>query len=178
VIERAIKKGDGFGEEKMSMEHLVSEEYAPHKVPVIVEVYSDNISAPRTKFARFSVKASSEPAAATSSFSITSASSKPTAPTSASTLKLLPSKPARTTSSYSPISRMMTSQRDAPEPAFLPNDPSPPPYPNGSRRMAGTRSVSGPGNTPVLSDEDAADAGDFLQALEDHEGHRVWANVR
>jgi YebC/PmpR family DNA-binding regulatory protein len=41
-IERAIKKGAGIGEEKLVMEHLVYEGYAPHKVPVIVEVLTDN----------------------------------------------------------------------------------------------------------------------------------------
>ena len=42
VIERAIKKGAGTGGEKLVMEHVVFEGYAPHKVPVIVEVYTDN----------------------------------------------------------------------------------------------------------------------------------------
>lgn len=42
VIERAIKKGAGLGGEKMEMEHLVFEGYAPHKVPLIVEVLTDN----------------------------------------------------------------------------------------------------------------------------------------
>lgn len=42
VIERAIKKGAGIGEEKMVLEHVVFEGYAPHKVPVIVEVLTDN----------------------------------------------------------------------------------------------------------------------------------------
>jgi YebC/PmpR family DNA-binding regulatory protein len=42
VIERAVKKGAGIGDEKMVMEHIVFEGYAPHKVPVIVEVYTDN----------------------------------------------------------------------------------------------------------------------------------------
>ncbi len=44
VIERAIKKGAGVGEEKLVMEHVVYEGYAPHKVPVIVEVYTDNVN--------------------------------------------------------------------------------------------------------------------------------------
>jgi YebC/PmpR family DNA-binding regulatory protein len=44
VIERAIKKGAGIGEEKLVMEHVVFEGYAPHKVPVIVEVYTDNVN--------------------------------------------------------------------------------------------------------------------------------------
>lgn len=44
VIERAIKKGAGIGEEKVIMEHVVFEGYAPHKVAVIVEVYTDNVN--------------------------------------------------------------------------------------------------------------------------------------
>lgn len=42
VIERAIKKGAGIGPDKLVLEHIVFEGYAPHKVPVIVEVLSDN----------------------------------------------------------------------------------------------------------------------------------------
>jgi len=44
VIERAIKKGAGTGDEKLIMEHVVFEGRAPHNVPVIVEVYTDNIN--------------------------------------------------------------------------------------------------------------------------------------
>ena len=44
VIDRAIKKGAGIGEEKLVMEHVVYEGYAPHKVPVIVEVFTDNVN--------------------------------------------------------------------------------------------------------------------------------------
>jgi YebC/PmpR family DNA-binding regulatory protein len=42
VIERAIKKGAGIGDEKLVLEHVVFEGYAPHKVAVIVEVLTDN----------------------------------------------------------------------------------------------------------------------------------------
>jgi len=42
VIERAIKKGAGIGDEKLVLEHVLFEGYAPHKVPVIVEVLTDN----------------------------------------------------------------------------------------------------------------------------------------
>jgi YebC/PmpR family DNA-binding regulatory protein len=42
VIERAIKKGAGIGDDKMVLEHIVFEGYAPHKVPLIVEVMTDN----------------------------------------------------------------------------------------------------------------------------------------
>jgi YebC/PmpR family DNA-binding regulatory protein len=44
VIERAIKKGAGIGGEKLIIEHVVFEGYAPHKVPVIVEVLTDNVN--------------------------------------------------------------------------------------------------------------------------------------
>jgi YebC/PmpR family DNA-binding regulatory protein len=42
VIQRAIVKGSGTGGESSSLEHVVYEGYAPHKVPVIVEVMTDN----------------------------------------------------------------------------------------------------------------------------------------
>src|SRR5258708_4358028 len=44
VIERAIKKGAGVGGEKLILEHVVFEGYAPHKVPVIVEALTDNVN--------------------------------------------------------------------------------------------------------------------------------------
>ena len=44
VIDRAIKKGAGVGDDKLVMEHVVFEGYAPHKVPVIVEVFTDNVN--------------------------------------------------------------------------------------------------------------------------------------
>jgi YebC/PmpR family DNA-binding regulatory protein len=44
VIDRAIKKGAGVGDDKLVLEHMVFEGYAPHKVAVIVEVFTDNIN--------------------------------------------------------------------------------------------------------------------------------------
>jgi hypothetical protein len=44
AIERAINKGAGIGDEKLVMEHVVYEGRAPHNVPVIVEVYTDNVN--------------------------------------------------------------------------------------------------------------------------------------
>ena len=44
AIERAIRKGAGIGEEKLVMDHIVYEGRAPHNVPVIVEVYTDNVN--------------------------------------------------------------------------------------------------------------------------------------
>ena len=42
AIQRAINKGASVGGEKLVMEHVVFEGYAPHKVALIVEVYTDN----------------------------------------------------------------------------------------------------------------------------------------
>jgi len=44
AIQRAINKGAGIGDEKLIMEHVVFEGKAPHNVPVIVEVYTDNVN--------------------------------------------------------------------------------------------------------------------------------------
>jgi len=52
VIERAAKKGAGVGDDKLIIEHVVFEGYAPHKVPLIIEVYTDNVNrtAPEIRF--------------------------------------------------------------------------------------------------------------------------------
>lgn len=42
VIQRAIAKGSGTGGDSANLEHVVYEGYAPHKVPVVVEVMTDN----------------------------------------------------------------------------------------------------------------------------------------
>jgi YebC/PmpR family DNA-binding regulatory protein len=42
VIERAVKKGAGIGDDKIVLEHITYEGYAPHKVAIIVEVMTDN----------------------------------------------------------------------------------------------------------------------------------------
>ena len=44
AIQRAINKGAGIGDEKLIMEHVTYEGRAPHNVPVIVEVYTDNVN--------------------------------------------------------------------------------------------------------------------------------------
>jgi YebC/PmpR family DNA-binding regulatory protein len=44
TIERAIKKGSGQTEEKVSFELVTYEGFAPHKIPVVVECLTDNRS--------------------------------------------------------------------------------------------------------------------------------------
>src|SRR6476659_8515841 len=43
AIQRAINKGAGIGDDKLTLEHVTYEGRAPHNVPVIVEVYTDNV---------------------------------------------------------------------------------------------------------------------------------------
>ena len=42
TIERAIKKGSGQTDEKISFELITFEGFAPHKVPVVIECLTDN----------------------------------------------------------------------------------------------------------------------------------------
>jgi YebC/PmpR family DNA-binding regulatory protein len=42
TIERAIKKGAGLDDEKVTYETVIYEGFAPHKVPVVVECLTDN----------------------------------------------------------------------------------------------------------------------------------------
>jgi YebC/PmpR family DNA-binding regulatory protein len=44
AIQRAVNKGAGIGDDKLTIEHVVYEGRAPHNVPVIVEVYTDNVN--------------------------------------------------------------------------------------------------------------------------------------
>jgi YebC/PmpR family DNA-binding regulatory protein len=43
AIQRAINKGAGVGGDALTLEYVVYEGRAPHNVPVIVEVYTDNL---------------------------------------------------------------------------------------------------------------------------------------
>jgi YebC/PmpR family DNA-binding regulatory protein len=43
AIQRAINKGAGVGDDRLTLEYVVYEGRAPHNVPVIVEVYTDNV---------------------------------------------------------------------------------------------------------------------------------------
>src|SRR3954469_19291209 len=42
TIERAIKKGSGQTDDKITFEHVTYEGFAPHKVPVVIECLTDN----------------------------------------------------------------------------------------------------------------------------------------
>jgi transcriptional/translational regulatory protein YebC/TACO1 len=44
AIERAVKQASGQGDDKSVLDHVVFEGYAPFKVPVVVEAYTDNMN--------------------------------------------------------------------------------------------------------------------------------------
>ncbi|MEI6492731.1 MAG: YebC/PmpR family DNA-binding transcriptional regulator [Verrucomicrobiota bacterium] len=183
AIERAIKKGAGIGGEKLVLDHLVFEGYAPHKVPVIVEVLTDNNNrtAPEirvlfkrgqlgtpgsNKFlfdhvgiveahhpdATTDIEAAAIEAGANDVTALTHAENDDI-PEGAAGARFLTERTA-TASASKWLSQngwsVVTSELGYVAKQF-----------------------------PTLTDEQRADAGEFLQSLEDHDDvHRVWAAVK
>ncbi len=183
TIERAIKKGAGIGGEKLELEHIVFEGYAPRKVPVIVEILTDNKNrtAPeiRVLFKRGQLGA---PGSNKFLFDHVGLVEAHHADASADAEAAAIEAGAQ---DFSPLTHA-----DDPE------------IPEGA---AGARFVTGPTdlhavshwlgqngwtivtselgylakNYPELSEDDRTQVGEFLQTLEDHDDvHRVWAALR
>ncbi len=183
AIDRAIKKGAGIGAEKLVVEHVVFEGYAPHKVPVIVEVYTDNVNRTAPEV-RMLFKKGQLGVAGANKFLFDHAglveAHHPEAKTDLETAAI-----EAGANEFEPLSHQQ-------------NDD----IPGGS---AGARficerttvhqvskwlSANGwavvtselgyvPKNFPDLSEAQRVEVGDFLQALEEHDDvHRVWAAVK
>ena len=183
VIERAIKKGAGLGEDKLVMEHVVFEGYAPHKVPVIVEVYTDNVNrtAPEIRMifrkGHLGVGGSnkflfdqvgiveayhSDPNADLEAAAIEAGANEVESlshelnddiPEGASGARFLTDR-----SAVHAVSRWLTQ--------------------NGWKVITSELGHV-PKNYPVLSEQQQSEAGEFLQELEDHDDvHRVWAALK
>ncbi len=183
VIERAIKKGAGTGDEKLVMEHVVYEGYAPHKVPLIVEVYTDNLNRTASEI-RVLFKKGQLGTTGSNKFLFDQAG---------------------LVEAYHP-----DATRDPEEAAILAganevealdhtqNDDIPEGS-TGAKFIADRTAVHTvsqwlsqngwvvvtselgylPKQFPELTDDQRAEVGDFLQALDDHEDvHRVWAAVK
>ncbi len=183
VIERAIKKGAGIGADKLIMEHVVFEGYAPHKVPVIVEVLTDNtnrttpemrvlfkkgqLGAPASNKFLFDhvgiVEAHQPDAAADIESAAIEAGAQNVEPLSHAESDDIPEGAAG--------GRFITERTDLHAV---------------SQWLAGNgwtvvTSELGyiPKTFPPLSEEERAEAGEFLQELEDNEDvHRVWAAMK
>jgi len=183
VIERAIKKGAGVGDEKLVMDHILFEGYAPHKVPVIVEVYTDNNNrtAPeiRVLFKKGQLGTSGSNKFLFDHVGIVEAySGSPDMDAETAAIEA-------GADDFEPLTHAQND--DIPEGAtgarFLSDR---------TATAAVSQWLSANGWTvvtcelgyvakqfPELSDDHAAEIGEFLQALDDHDDvHRVWAAIR
>ena len=180
VIERAIKKGAGIGDEKLMLEHLVFEGYAPHKIPVIVEILTDNINrtAPEMRvlfkkgqlgtagsnkflFDNVGIVEAHHPDKSTDAetaaieagandFSILAEGENDDIPAGTLGVKFLTERTATAA-----VSKWLSQ--------------------NGWTVVTSELGFV-PKQFPELTDEQRAETGEFLQALEDHDdAHRVWA---
>ncbi len=183
VIERATKKGAGVGEDKLVMEHVVFEGYAPHKVPVIIEVYTDNVNrtAPeiRQLFRKGQLGTTGSNKFLFDHTGIVEAHHPdPKADLEAAGIEA-------GANEVEPLSREQND--DIPEGAagarFLADRAA---LHMVSKWLAqnGWKVVTSeigyiPKNFPDLTDSQRAEVGEFLQALDDHDDvHRVWAALR
>jgi YebC/PmpR family DNA-binding regulatory protein len=183
VIERAIKKGAGVGTDNLVMEHVLFEGYAPHKVPVIVEVYTDNVNrtAPEIRgiFRKGQLGTSGSNKFLFDQVGIVEAyTSEKGADIEAAGIEA-------GANEVEPLTREQND--DIPEDAL------------GARFLtdrAAVHTVSKwlsengwkvitselgyvPKSYPELNEQQLSDAGEFLQELEDHDDvHRVWAAIK
>lgn len=183
VIERAIKKGAGVGDEKLVMEHVTFEGYAPHKVPVIIEVYTDNVNrtAPEIRhlFRKGQLGAGGSNKFLFDHTGIVEAYCEdPKADLEAAGIEA-------GANEVEPLTREQND--DIPEGAtgakFL-TERSAVHAVSKWLSQNGWKVITSeigflPKNYPELSDQQRAEVGEFLQALDDHDDvHRVWAALK
>jgi transcriptional/translational regulatory protein YebC/TACO1 len=183
VIERAIKKGAGSGGEKLELEQIVFEGYAPHKVPVIVEVQTDNKNrtAPeiRVLFKRGQLGAPGSNKFLFDHVGLVEAfHSDPSTVGEAAAIEA---------GAQDFVILTNAEEAEIPQEAAGARFITAPTDLHAVSRWLGehgwTIVTSELGylakNFPGLSEEDREDVGEFLQALEDHDDvHRVWAAIR
>ncbi|MFQ3670011.1 MAG: YebC/PmpR family DNA-binding transcriptional regulator [Verrucomicrobiia bacterium] len=183
VIERAIKKGSGTGGEKLAIDQVFFEGYAPHKIPVIVEVQTDNQNRTAPEI-RVLFKKGQLGAAGSNKFlfdhvAIIEAYHSDTS--------LDPEEAAIEAGANEVLPLSHQENDDIPENAlgakFLADRAS-------LHAVASWLSSHGwtvvtsemgflPKSYPPLTDEQRAEVGEFLQALDDHDDvHRIWAAVQ
>ena len=184
VIERAIKKGAGIGGEKLEMEHVVFEGYGPHKVPLIVEILTDNNNRTAPEIRVLFKKGGQLGAPASNKFlfdhvglveahHVDPNSDIEGAAIEAGAQNVEPLSPAENDDipPGTAGARFITERTDL-------------------HAVSQWLSANGwtvvtselgyvPKSFPTLSDEERSDAGEFLQRLEDHDDvHRVWAAIK
>ncbi len=183
VIERAIKKGAGIGDDKATFEQIHFEGYAPHKVPVIVEVMTDNNkrTAPeiRVLFKKGQLGASGSNKFLFDHVGIVEAFHED---------RSCDLEAAAIEAGANEVEPLTSGQNDdTPEGAsgakFLTDRAALHEVSNWLKNNGWTVVTSEmgylPKSYPELSEEQMAEVGEFLQAMDDHDDvHRVWAAVR
>jgi YebC/PmpR family DNA-binding regulatory protein len=183
AIERAINKGAGIGSEKMTLEHIAFEGYAPHKVPIIVEVLTDNNNrtAPeiRVLFKKGQLGAGGSNKFLFDHVGLVEAHH----PDAASDIEAAAIEAGA--NEVEPLSHQQND--DVPEGAagarFI-TDRTAIHVVSQWLSKNGWKVVTSemgyiPKNFPQLTDEQKAEVGEFLQHLDDHDDvHRVWAAVK
>ncbi len=183
VIERAVKKGAGVGEEKLVMEHVVFEGYAPGKVAVIVEVYTDNVNRTAPEVRNLFKKG--QLGTAGSNRFLFDHVGLVEAHTSAAAADLEAAAIEAGANEVEPLSHEQND--DIPAGAtgarFITDRAAVHTASTWLSKNGWTVVTSEigylPKNFPELSEQQRAEAGEFLQALEDHDDvHRVWAALK
>ncbi len=151
-IQRAINKGAGIGGEKMTFEHLAFEGYAPHKVPVIVEVLTDNHNRTAPEI-RVLFKKGQLGTSGANEVEPLSAGQNDDIPEGTTGARFVTDRAAIHT-----VSQWLSQNKwtvVTSEMGYIPK------------------------NFPELTAEQRAEVGEFLQHLDDHDDvHRVWAALR
>jgi YebC/PmpR family DNA-binding regulatory protein len=183
VIERAIKKGAGVGDDKLVMEHVVFEGYAPHKVPLLVEVLTDNPNrtAPeiRNLFKKGQLGAAGSNKFLFEHVGLVEAHHPDAA---------IDSEAAAIEAGANEVEPLTPEQNDdvpagAAGARFIADRAAIHTVSKWLAQHGWTIVTSEPGylpkNFPELNDTQRAEVGEFLQELEDHDDvHRVWAAVK
>jgi YebC/PmpR family DNA-binding regulatory protein len=183
VIERAIKKGAGVGDEKLVLHSVIFEGYAPHKIPVIVEVLTDNQN--RTAPEIRSLFKSGQLGTPGSNKFLFDQVGLVEAYRSGDNVDL---EAAAIEAGANEVEALSDRENDnIPEGVagarFITDRSATHAVSQALAREGWTVVTSETGylpkQFPELSDSQRADVGEFLQALEDHDDvHRVWAAVK
>lgn len=180
VIDRAIQKGAGTGDDKIVMEHVVFEGYTPHKVPVIVEAYTDNVNRTAPEVRRLfregqlgtagSNKFLFEHTGLVEAFHPEAGRDIEEAAIEAGANEVLPLTPEQNDEipGSATGARFLTGRTGVHAASLWLTQ-------NGWTVVTSELGYV-PKQFPELSEEQLAEVGEFLQALDDHDDvHRVWA---
>ncbi|MEY2525634.1 MAG: hypothetical protein QOE73_405 [Verrucomicrobiota bacterium] len=184
VIERAIKKGAGVGGEKLVLEHVVFEGYAPHKVPLILEILTDNTNRTTPEIRVLFRKGGQLGAPGSNKFLfdhvglVEAFHADAVADIEAAAIEA-------NAQNVEPLAH--SQNEDIPEGAtgarFITERTDLHAVSQWLKQNGWTVVTSElghlPKNFPSLTDEERVEVGEFLQTLEDHDDvHRIWAAVR